>query len=169
VQAGLVKILNAIYEQDFIDDSYGFRPNRNCHDALRVLSQTVEYKPIHYMVEADIKGFFGNVDQNQLITFLTHRIADKRILRYVKIFLIAGISEDGHHKTSEKSTPQGGVISPILVNIYLHYTLDTWFEKRIKRNAQGYSGLIRYADASFTTILSYVLKIRKMQKTSCNQ
>ncbi len=146
VQAGLVKILNAIYEQDFIDDSYGFRPNRNCHDALRALSQTLENKPIHYMVEADIKGFFDNVDQNQLITFLTHRIADKRILRYVKRFLIAGISEDGHHKARERGTPQGGVISPILANIYLHYTLDLWFEKRIKRKAQGYSRLIRYAD-----------------------
>jgi len=146
VQAGLVKILNAIYEQDFIDDSYGFRPNRNCHDALRALSQTVENKPIHYMVEADIKGFFDNVDQNQLITFLAHRIADKRILRYVKRFLIAGISEDGHHKASERGTPQGGVISPILANIYLHYTLDLWFEKCIKRKAQGYSRLIRYAD-----------------------
>ena len=164
-----MKILNAIYEQDFIDDSYGFRPNRNCHDALRALSQTVENKPIHYMVEADIKGFFDNVDQNQLITFLTHRIADKRILRYVKRFLIAGISEDGQHKASERGTPQGGVISPILANIYLHYTLDIWFEKRIKRNNQGYSRLIRYADAIFTNNQSYVLKIRKMRMTSCNQ
>ena len=146
VQAGLGKILNAIYEQDFIDDSYGFRPNRNCHDALRALSQTVESKPIHYMVEADIKGFFDNVNQNQLISFLTHRIADKRILRYIKRFLIAGIQEDGQHKASERGTPQGGVISPILANVYLHYTLDIWFEKRIKCNAQGYSRLIRYAD-----------------------
>lgn len=146
VQAGLVKILNAIYEQDFIEDSYGFRPNRNCHDALRALSQTVENKPIHYMVEADIKGFFDNVDQKQLITLLTHRIADKRILRYIKRFLIAGISEDGQHKASERGTPQGGVISPILANIYLHYTLDIWFETCIKRNAQGYCRLIRYAD-----------------------
>ena len=146
VQAGLGKILNAIYEQDFIDDSYGFRPNRNCHDALRALSQTVENKPIHYMVEADIKGFFDNVNQNQLISFLTHRIADKRILRYIKRFLIAGIQEDGQHKASERGTPQGGVISPILANVYLHYTLDIWFEKRIKCNAQGYSRLIRYAD-----------------------
>jgi RNA-directed DNA polymerase len=98
------------------------------------------------MVEADIKGFFDNVNQNQLITFLTHRIADKRILRYIKLFLIAGIQEDGQHKASERGTPQGGVILPILANIYLHYTLDIWFEKRIKKNAQGYSRLIRYAD-----------------------
>ena len=128
VQAGLVKILQMIYEQDFIDDSYGFRPKRSCHDALRALSQTVESQPVHYMVEADIKGFFDNVDQEQLITFLQHRIADKRILRYIKRFLKAGIHEDGQHKASERGTPQGGVISPLLANIYLHYTLDLLFE-----------------------------------------
>ena len=146
VQAGLVKILQMIYEQDFIDDSYGFRPKRSCHDALRALSQAVESQPVHYMVEADIKGFFDNVDQEQLITFMQHRIADKRILRYIKRFLKAGIHEDGQHKASERGTPQGGVISPLLANIYLHYTLDLWFEKRIKQNSQGYVRLIRYAD-----------------------
>jgi len=146
VQAGLVKILQSIYEQDFINDSYGFRPKRSCHDALRALSQTVEAKPVHYMVEADIKGFFDCVDQEQLIRFLQHRIADKRILRYIKRFLKAGIQEDGHYKASERGTPQGGVISPLLANIYLHYTLDIWFEKRVKRNSGGYARLIRYAD-----------------------
>jgi len=146
VQAGLVKILQAIYEQDFVNDSYGFRPVRNCHDALRALSQTVEGQPIHYIVEADIKGFFDNVDQDQLITFISHRIADKRMLRYIKRFLKAGISEDGQYRASENGTPQGGVISPLLANIYLHYTLDLWFEKRIKRKCQGYARLIRYAD-----------------------
>jgi RNA-directed DNA polymerase len=146
VQAGLVKILQAIYEQDFINDSYGFRPARNCHDALRALNQTVVDKPIHYIVEADIKGFFDNVDQDQLMAFISHRIADKRILRYIKRFLKAGISEDGLHKASERGTPQGGVISPVLANIYLHYTLDLWFEKRIKRQCRGNARLIRYAD-----------------------
>ncbi len=146
VQAGLVKILQAIYERDFLNDSYGFRPNRSCHDALRALSEAVEANPVHYIVEADIKGFFDHVDQAQLMVFLQHRIADKRILRYIKRFLKAGIQEDGQHKTSERGTPQGGVISPLLANIYLHYTLDTWFEKRVKRNSEGYARLIRYAD-----------------------
>jgi len=146
VQSGLVRILQVIYEQDFIEDSYGFRPSRGCHDALRALSQTVEGQPVHYMVEADIKGFFDNVDQDQLITFMSHRIADKRILRYIRRFLKAGIQEDGQHKASERGTPQGGVISPLLANIYLHYTLDLWFEKRIKRESKGYARLIRYAD-----------------------
>lgn len=146
VQAGLVKILERIYEQDFISDSYGFRPNLGCHDALRALSQTVEGQPIHYIVEADIKGFFDNVDQDQLMAFLGHRIADKRILRYIKRFLKAGIQEDGQHKASESGVPQGGVISPLLANIYLHYTLDLWFEKKVKSSCNGYARLIRYAD-----------------------
>ena len=146
VQAGLVKILQAIYEQDFLTDSYGFRPLQSCHDALRALSQTVENKPIHHLVEADIKGFFDNVDQEQLMQFISHRIADKRILRLIKRFLKAGIQEDGQYKASETGTPQGGVISPLLANIYLHYTLDLWFEKRIKQTCKGYARLIRYAD-----------------------
>jgi group II intron reverse transcriptase/maturase len=146
VQAGLVKILQAIYEQDFLPDSYGFRPVRSCHDALRALSQTVENQPIHYIVEADIKGFFDNVDQEQLMDFISHRIADKRILRLIKRFLKAGIQEDGQHKASETGTPQGGVISPLLANIYLHYTLALWFEKRVKQTCKGYARLIRYPD-----------------------
>ncbi len=146
VQSCLVKILERIYEQDFISDSYGFRPKRGCHDALRALSQTVEGQPIHYIVEADIKGFFDNVDQDQLMVFLGHRIADKRVLRYIKRFLKAGIQEDGQHKASEHGVPQGGVISPLLANIYLHYTLDFWFEKKVKSRCSGYARLIRYAD-----------------------
>lgn len=137
VQAGLVKILQAIYEQDFIDDSYGFRPNRSCHDALRALSQTVEKLPINNIVEADIRGFFDNVDQDKLMEFLAHRIADKRILRYIKRFLKAGIQEDGVFRASERGTPQGGVISPLLANIYLHYSLDLWFTHKFADRVKG--------------------------------
>jgi len=146
VQAGLVKILQRIYEQDFIGDSYGFRPKRGCHDALRALSHTVENESIHYIVEADIKGFFDNVDQEQLMAFIGHRISDKRVLRYIKRFLKAGIQENGEHKASERGVPQGGTISPLLANIYLHYTLDLWFEKRVKSSCYGYARIIRYAD-----------------------
>ena len=146
VQAGLSRILQAIYEQDFIDDSNGFRPNRGCHDALRALSQTVENQPINQIVEADIQGFFDNVDQDQLMEFLSHRIADKRILRYIKRFLKAGIQEEGIFRASERGTPQGGVISPLLANIYLHYTLDVWFTKRFIKTCTGTARLIRYAD-----------------------
>lgn len=146
VQAGLVRILQAIYEKDFIEDSYGFRPNMGCHDALRALNQTVENQPIHHIVEADIRGFFDNVGQDQLMKFLEHRIADKRILRYIKRFLKAGIQEDGAFRASEQGTPQGGVISPLLANIYLHYSLDLWFTRRFVKTCTGTARMIRYAD-----------------------
>ncbi len=146
VQSGMTGILEAIYEQDFIRDSYGFRPGRSQHDALRVLSQTVEKKPVSYIVEADIKGFFDNVDHDWMMKFLAHRIADARMLRMVKRFLIAGIMEDGEQKPNEKGTPQGGIISPLLANIYLHYVLDLWFEKKFSPACEGYARIIRYCD-----------------------
>ena len=146
VQAGLVRILESVYEQDFIEDSYGFRPARSCHNALKVLSETVENRPINHIVEADIKGFFDTVNQEWLMKFLAHRIEDKRIQRMVKRFLKAGVAEDGSVTVSDEGTPQGGVISPLLANIYLHYALDLWFEKVHSKSCTGYARLIRYAD-----------------------
>jgi group II intron reverse transcriptase/maturase len=146
VQAGMVRILNAVYEQDFIEDSYGFRPARNCHKALIALSDTVENKRVNHIVESDIRGFFDNVNQEWLMKFLEHRIADKRMLRMVKRFLKAGVSEDGSITIPDAGTPQGGVISPLLANIYLHYALDLWFEKVYSKSCSGYARLIRYAD-----------------------
>jgi RNA-directed DNA polymerase len=146
VQAGLVRILESVYEQDFIADSYGFRPHRSCHDALRALSKAVENSPTNHIVEADIKGFFDNVDQGWLMKVLAHRIADKRIHRMVKRFLRAGVAEDGSVTISEMGTPQGGVISPLLANIYLHYALDLWFERVFRKSCTGFARLIRYAD-----------------------
>ena len=146
VQAGLVRILQSVYEQDFIEDSYGFRPGRSCHKALIGLSETVEDKSVNHVVEADIKGFFDNVNQEWLMKFLVHRISDKRIQRMVKRFLKAGVSEDGSVTVSDEGTPQGGNISPLLANIYLHYALDIWFEKVVLKSCTGYARLIRYAD-----------------------
>lgn len=146
VQAGMVRILEAIYEQDFIGDSYGFRPGRGCHDALRALNLEVHGSMVNYVVEADIRGFFDNVDHDCLMKFLGHRLADKRMLRYVKRFLIAGVMEEGKYLISEKGTPQGGVISPMLANIYLHYGLDLWFERRFRQSCRGSARIIRYAD-----------------------
>jgi group II intron reverse transcriptase/maturase len=146
VQAGLVRILEAVYEQDFIEDSYGFRPGRSCHKALRALSETVEGEPVNHVAEADIKGFFDNVKQEWLMKFLAHRIGDKRIQRMVKRFLKAGVAEDGSITVSDEGTPQGGVISPLLANIYLHYALDLWFEKVYRKKCSGYARMIRYAD-----------------------
>jgi group II intron reverse transcriptase/maturase len=146
VQAGLVRIMESVYEQDFINDSYGFRPARSCHNALKALSEAVENNPTNHIVEADIKGFFDNVNQEWLMKFLAHRIEDKRIQRMVKRFLRAGVSEDGNVTISDEGTPQGGVISPILANIYLHYALDLWFEKVYRKSCTGFARLIRYAD-----------------------
>jgi len=146
VQAGLVRILESIYEQDFIDDSYDFRPGRSAHDALRALGREVDRGQIHYIVEADIQGFFDEVDPEWLVRFLSHRIADKRIVRYIQRFLKAGIVEDGCWQAGEKGVPQGGTISPILANAYLHYVLDLWFERRFRRTCVGRTRLIRYAD-----------------------
>lgn len=146
VQAGLVRILEHVYEQDFMEDSYGFRPGRSCHTALKALSDTVEGRPVNHIVEADIKGFFDNVNQEWLMKFLKHRIGDKRILRMVKRFLKAGVHEDGAVMVSDEGTPQGGVISPLLANIYLHYALDLWFERVVRTRSTGYVRLIRYAD-----------------------
>jgi len=146
VQAGLARILTAIYEQDFIEDSYGFRPGRSCHGALRALSDEVEGQRINYIVDADIKGFFDNVDHEWIMQFLGHRIADKRVLRYVKRFLKAGIMEEGAVIASDEGTPQGGIVSPILANIYLHYSLDLWFTRVFQKSCYGQSRLIRYAD-----------------------
>jgi group II intron reverse transcriptase/maturase len=146
VQAGMVRILEQIYEEDFIGDSYGFRPDRNCHDALRALSRTVEQGNIHWIVDADIKGFFDNVDHGWMMQFLAHRVGDTRMLRMVERFLRAGVIEDTGWLASAEGTPQGGVISPLLANLYLHYALDLWFEKVFRRTCRGRARLIRYAD-----------------------
>jgi group II intron reverse transcriptase/maturase len=146
VQAGLTRILTAIYEADFIEDSYGFRPNRGCHDALRALSQAVEGNAVNHIVDADIKGFFDNVEHEWMMKFLEYRIADKRVLRYIVRFLKAGVMSDGVVEQSDMGTPQGGVISPVLANIYLHYSLDLWFERVFRKSCTGYARLIRYAD-----------------------
>jgi RNA-directed DNA polymerase len=146
VQSGMTRILEQIYEQEFIEDSYGFRARRGCHDALRALSVTVESGRMEWIVEADIKGFFDNVDHDWLMLFMERRIGDKRMLRMVKRFLKAGVMEEGKMYASEEGVPQGGSISPILSNIYLHYALDLWFEKGFRRVCGGAARLIRYAD-----------------------
>ena len=146
VQSCVVRILEPIYEQDFIEDSYGFRPGHGCHSALRSLSQTVESRQVNWIVEADIKGFFDHVSHDWMIKFLEHRLEDKRIIRLIKRFLKAGVVEDKNWYESKRGTPQGGVLSPLLANIYLHYVLDLWFMKKFRRKCRGIARLIRYAD-----------------------
>lgn len=148
VQGALAKILNAIYEQDFLECSFGFRPNRGCHDALKVLDNIVNMRDIHYVVDTDIKGFFDNVNHDWMIKFLQHRIVDANIIRLVSRFLKSGIIEAGTRYDTDKGTPQGGVCSPILGNLYLHYVLDLWFEKKVRKFCKGKAYMVRYADDS---------------------
>ncbi len=146
VQGVMADVLNAIYEVKFLDISYGFRPNRSCHGAIKRLGNIIERNKVNYIVDADIKGFFDNVDHEWLIKFLEHEVQDKNFLRIIKRFLKAGIIEEGKYLRSDVGTPQGGVISPVLANVYLHYVLDLWFEKVIKKECKGEAYIIRYAD-----------------------
>ena len=163
VQAGLVRILEAVYEQDFIEDSYGFRPGRSCHQALRALNVTVEKGLVNYIAEADIKNFFNSMSQNWIMEFLAHRIGDKLVLRMVKRFLKAGVVENGELLASDEGAPQGAGISPILANIYLHYTLDLWFEKVFRKSCAGFARMIRFAD-DFVVCFQYETDAEKFRR-----
>lgn len=146
VQGVMADILNEIYENKFLDFSYGFRPNRNCHQAIREINQRIMINKVNYILDCDIKGFFDNVNHKWLIKFLEHDINDKTFLRYINRFLISGYMEDMKYHETDKGTPQGGLISPILANVYLHYVLDSYFEKAIKPSLKGEAYLVRYAD-----------------------
>ncbi len=147
VQACVTRILTAIFEQDFIENSYGYRPNRSPHDAVKDITRTIQFGMYGYVVEADIKGFFDNVDHEWLIRMLEQRINDKTFIRLIKKWLKAGIMEtDGKVIHPITGTPQGAIVSPVLANIYLHYTLDIWFERIVKRYCDGEAYICRYAD-----------------------
>jgi len=145
VQGAMADIMTAIYEPKFYSFSYGFRANRDCHKALSALKSEL-WNGTNWVVDADIKGFFDNVDHEWLMKFLEHDIADKNLLRYVTRFLKAGIMEEGKYFDTDSGVPQGGLISPVLANIYLHYTIDTWFAKVIKPRSKGKAAMVRYAD-----------------------
>ncbi|MCD9022562.1 group II intron reverse transcriptase/maturase [Cohnella silvisoli] len=146
VQHALKNVLEAIYEQDFMDFSYGFRPKRSMHDALKKLTKIIQNGKISYVVDADIKGFFNHVDHEWLMKFLEMRIADPNILRLVRRMLKAGIQEEGEFEPTEEGTPQGSVVSPILANVYLHYVLDIWFAVTVKKQCRGQAEIVRFAD-----------------------
>lgn len=146
VQGVMRKILDQIYEWKFYDFSYGFRQGRNCHMAIREINQIVMTRKVNYVVDADIKGFFDNVDHKWLMKFLENDIQDKNFLRYIVRFLKSGIIEDMKYYESDKGTPQGGLISPVLANVYLHYVLDMWFDKVVKKRCKGEAYIVRYAD-----------------------
>ena len=154
VQMGITRILNAIYEPNFLDSSYGYRKGRDCHEALKQLDNTIMTKPVNHVIDADICGFFDNVDHEWMMKMLHEKIADKNLLKLIKRFLKAGVVEDGKIVISNEAVPQGGLISPVLSNIYLHYVLDLWVEKVVKREVKGFVELIRYCD-DFVVLVQY--------------
>jgi RNA-directed DNA polymerase len=146
VQLAIKKILEAIFEVDFSDVSYGFRPNRSCHDALDMVDTIIMTKPVSYVVDMDIAKFFDTVDHECLMECLKQRVVDPSLLRIIARFLKSGVMEEGKYLETDRGTPQGGILSPMLANIYLHYALDLWFEKEVKEQLKGFAQLVRYAD-----------------------
>jgi group II intron reverse transcriptase/maturase len=146
VQRATVAVLSAIYEEDFLGFSYGFRPGRGQHDALDALDVGINSTKVNYILDADIAGFFDAVDQSWLVRFLNHRVGDPRIIRLIQKWLRAGVLEDGELKVSDRGTGQGSVASPLLANVYLHYAFDLWAERWRRREATGNMIIVRYAD-----------------------
>jgi group II intron reverse transcriptase/maturase len=146
VQQAARMVLECIYEQDFLGFSYGFRPRRSCHQALDALFVGITKRKVNWILDADIRGFFDNISHEWLMKFLEHRIADRRLLRLLRKWLRAGVSEDGKWSPTNVGTPQGAVISPLLANVFLHYVLDLWIDDWRKRHAQGEVTIVRYAD-----------------------
>src|SRR5665213_2946295 len=147
VQRALTEVLNAIYEADFLGFSYGFRPGRGQHDALDALAVGIDRAKVNWVLDADIAGFFDTVDHDRLIEFVEHRIGDQRVIRLIRKWLKAGVTdEDGRTGPTPVGTPQGAVISPLLANIYLHYVFDLWAHQWRRRHAQGVVIFVRYAD-----------------------
>jgi group II intron reverse transcriptase/maturase len=145
VQGVMAEILNIIYEPKFYNFSYGFREGRDCHQAIAYLDDKLMGKTA-WVVDADIRGFFDNVNHDWMIKFLEHEIEDKNFLRYVERFMKAGIMEEGKYWDTDKGVPEGGLISPVLANVYLHYVVDMWFAEAIRKRLHGEGYMVRYAD-----------------------
>src|SRR5438093_7576726 len=146
VQRAAVEVLNAIYDTDFLGFSYGFRPGRSPHRALDALSVGIETKRVNWVLDADIRGFFDTLDHGWLIRFIEHRVADQRVVRLIQKWLAAGVLEDGQRTVSEVGTVQGGSVSPLLANIYLHYVFDLWVQRWRTTQAHGDVVVVRFAD-----------------------
>lgn len=147
IQAAMTMVLEEIYEQDFLKCSFGFRPNLSCHHDLATVNEILYKWKLEQVLEVDIQDFFGSLSHEWLMKFLSHRIADKRVLKLIEQWLKAGVTEDGKwQESSDRGAIQGGSISPLLANIYLHYVLDLWFEKKIKSQFKSRPALVRYAD-----------------------
>ena len=141
-----MEVLNGIYETDFLGFSYGFRPGRSTHDALDALATGIYRRKVSWVLDADIRDFFGQLDQGWLMRFLEHRIADRRVLRLIEKWLAAGVIENGKWSQAGGGTAQGASASPLLANVYLHYVFDLWAHQWRRRHAHGEIIIVRYAD-----------------------
>ena len=146
VEEAAKRTLEPIYEAVFEDSSYGYRPGRSPHECLDVLGRTIQQEKVNHVVEADIKSFFDKVNHEWMVKFLRHRIGDERVIRLIIRMLKSGIMEDGLTRATEEGTPQGSILSPLLSNIYLHYVLDLWFSRRVKKQSRGEAHYFRFAD-----------------------
>jgi len=168
VERGITWILESIYEQDFSDMSFGSRPGRSCHLALKEMNDLIMFRPVNHIVEADIKGFFDNVSHEHLLDFLKIRIKDSSLLHLISKFLKVGYVDDNLLVRTEKGTPQGSILSPILANVYLHYVLDQWFEEAVKKHTVGFCEIVRYVD-DFVCVVQYEQDAIRIEKALRNR
>jgi len=168
VERGISWILESIYEQDFSEVSFGFRPRRNSHQALKEINDLIMFKPVNHIVDADIRGFFDNVSHEYLLDFLKLRIKDSSLIHLIDRFLKAGYIDNELLVETETGTPQGSILSPILANIFLHNVLDKWFEETVKKHVGGFCEIVRYAD-DFVCLVQYEKDAKRIEKALNNR
>jgi RNA-directed DNA polymerase len=163
LQRTTAQVLSAIYEQDFVSCSFGGRPGLSAHNALATLNEVIAGGKVGWVLEADLKNFFGSLDHQWMLRFVEHRVGDPRVISLIRRWLKAGILEDGELHTNEEGTPQGGSISVLLSNLYLHYVLDLWFDRVVKARLQGEAYMIRYID-DFVVCFQYRADALRVQE-----
>jgi group II intron reverse transcriptase/maturase len=168
LQRSTSQVLSAIYEQDFLPCSFGGRPGRGAHHALATLHEVIAGRKVEWVLEADLKNLFGSLSHDWMLRFVEHRVGDPRLISLIRRWLKASILEDGDVHASEQGTPQGGSISVLLSNVYLHYVLDLWFERVVKSRLRGEAYLVRYID-DFVLCFQYREDALRVQNALCKR